>query len=197
MTLRALNNRHQMSLDCLEKTMGRLVHALLVSVGALGCGQAVADDSQWQVRTSDQHTYIASIANNFQGAKGTILGILTIETDPAKACSRGLELALLHGSGYGNPLGKISPANTTPLCLEVDGRVIPVGDPYWIKYDNGYSAIAPVGDDVVAAMEGGQTARVMLTPGTAKLEFAIIGADRALDAVDARCRSAMATAGSR
>ncbi len=171
--------------------MRRLPCALLLFLGGgLGHAQTLADDDHWQVRISERHAYRASITADFQGSKGTVIGILAVEAYPQARCRKMMELTLLHGGGYGKPEGKVAPAETTPLYMEVDGRVIPVGDTFWFKYDNGYSAAAVARDDLVDAIKNGRTVHVMLTPGTPKFEFAIAGADHALGAIDARCQAA-------
>ena len=165
--------------------------AVLVSIWMLGCSQAFANGSQWQIKVTDQHTYLTVVVTDFKGVNGTMTGLFNVEADPGKGCIHGVELALLHGDGYGNPLGKVSPPKTTPLYLEVDGRVLPVGDTYWIKYDNGFSALAAVGDEVVDAVRGGTEAIVQMTPGTPKFAFTISGADQAIGTIDNDCRAAM------
>ncbi len=131
----------------------------------------------------------------FRGVNGTMTGFFNVEADPGKGCIYGVELALLHGDGYGNTLGKVSPPKTTPLYLEVDGRVLPVGETYWIKYDNGFSALAAVGDGVVNAVRGGTEAVVQMTPGSPKFVFTVSGADQAIGTIDSGYRAAMQRGG--
>lgn len=161
----------------------------LTSAG--NCNYAAAANAPWLVRETNQHTYMAFVSADFPALNGTMTGILSVEEDPAKNCASGIELALLHGHGYGNPLGKVPPDKTAPLDVQIDGKPLSVDDTYWIKYDNGFSAIASINAAQLSAVANGKAAVAVMVPGSPRFEFDIAGADLAIDSISKQCNAAL------
>lgn len=69
---------------------------------------------------------VASVARDHFGASGTmVMALINIGFGPKSGAARlRLDFAVLKGSGYGNPVGMISPPNTEPVSLVVDQKPI-------------------------------------------------------------------------
>jgi hypothetical protein len=149
-------------------------------IAAAPAAGAQAHNDLWRIETSDDGTVVANLAMDHPRASGTvIITVMNIGFGPKDGCQPEVGVAVLKGSGYGNSVGKVSPAQTEPMSLWVDGELIPTPAPFLVKYDNGLEAVFSAGQRVVRALTAGTTASVQIVPGTPRLVFPLAGAGRA------------------
>ena len=165
-------------------------------IGALAClavmcgTPASAQGSLWGVQTSDDGTVVASIVTDHPTATGTmVVSMLNIGFGPTRGCQPEIGIALLKGSGYGNPIGKMPPAQTEPVNLVVDQRLVSTPAPFLVKYDNGLEAIFPADAQILQSLAIGTTATVQIVSGTPRFDFPITGAGDAIANARRECLS--------
>jgi hypothetical protein len=154
---------------------------------ALACLVATASVSAhaqkglWTIQVSDDGTVVASIAMDHPGESGTtIVTLMNVGFGPKGGCQPEIGIAVLKGSGYGKPVGKMSPPYTEPVNLTVDQKPVSTQAPFLVKYDNGLEAVFPADRQVVEALASGTTATVQIASGTPRFEFPITGAAGAI-----------------
>jgi len=151
---------------------------------------AHARQSSWTVQASDDGTVVARVAMDHRGTTGTtIMTVLNVGYGRKNGCQPEFGIAMLKGSGYGSPVGKISPPSTEPITLVVDESRVPTPAPFLVKYDNGIEAVFAASPEIVQALVAGTTATVQIVSGTPTFEFPLTGAGAALDAARRQCMS--------
>jgi hypothetical protein len=161
----------------------------MLMIGSAACAQG----TPWRIQNSDDETVTATVATAQTGRAGDLIStLLTLGFNKKTQC-RQMEfgIAALQGSGYGEPIGKISPPRTEPISLDVDGRSIDTPLPFLVKYDNGYEAVFAATDEVTEAIMYGKVAIIQIVSGTPRFEFPISGAGVAIAEAQRKCLSSM------
>jgi hypothetical protein len=87
-------------------------------IAAAPAAGAQAHNDLWRIETSDDGTVVANLAMDHPRASGTvIITVMNIGFGPKDGCQPEVGVAVLKGSGYGNSVGKVSPAQTEPMSL--------------------------------------------------------------------------------
>ena len=123
---------------------------------ALCTNLAYAQSSPWQVQVSDTGDVVASSNQSMTVSNGrTLNGLLNIGFGSKGGCLPELGVAVLTGDGYGKPVGKYSPPNTTSIRLTVDSTPVATDAPYVVRYENGFEAIVRIDTRIVQTLTSG------------------------------------------
>lgn len=160
---------------------------VLVYLGA--ALNAYAQESLWRLQTSDDRTVTATIAMDHPTSGATIVTLLNVGFSPKTKCQAEVGIAMLKGSSYGNPVGRMSPPRTEPVSLMVDQTRVATPAPFLVKYDNGLEAVFPADQRIIQALIAGITATVQIVSGTPKFEFPIAGAGAIIAKAQRQCMS--------
>ncbi len=174
----------------LNVLINRSIGMIAACMAATGSA-AVAQESAWRVSMSDDGTVVASVSMMHTGMNGeTLSTVLNVGFDRKTQCKTvEFGVAALRGSGYGDPIGRLSPPRTEPIDLDVDGRSVETPLPYLVKYDNGFEAIFVAGPDVIHSISTGRVAIAQIVPGSPRFEFPIYGGSDAISEAQQRCMS--------
>lgn len=151
---------------------------------------AHAENASWGIQKTNNDTIVAYSAHDHQGPNGPLIVLLNVGFDPSDGCQSEIGVAILAGkAAYGKPVGKVTPANTVPIDLKVDGKPVATPAPLVIKYDNGWEMIFKSTPQILRVLENGTAVVVQLVPDSPKFGFPISGARDAFARGLTICRS--------
>lgn len=165
-----------------------VVPALVAAVAALS--HAWAQTATWQVHKADDGTFLATMPIDHPTTTGAIiLTSLNIGFGRKNGCQPELGVAMLKGTGFGSPVGRVSPPRTEPITLLVDRSHVSTPAPFLMKYDNGLEVVLPVPQDTLETLAAGKTATVQIVTGTPRLEFPLAGIRAAMTEALRQCKA--------